>query len=146
MKNGHLQLTAQRRGFSLFEVVLSLSILLGALTAWSQLIDTGARAGIKAKLQTEAILRCESKLAEMIAGAEALETADSVAFDDDPEHWSWAASVTDGPYLDLLAIRVTATHTGGREDVSYTLTCYIRDPAIYEDAAFEASQTEEVDE
>ena len=146
MKNGHLQLTSQRRGFSLFEVVLSLSILLGALTAWSQLIDTGARAGIKAKLQTEAILRCESKLAEMIAGAEALETADGVAFDDDPEHWSWAANVTDGPYLDLLVIQVTATHTGGRDDVSHTLTRYLRDPAIYEEAAFQDSQTEEAGE
>lgn len=141
----HLRTTTNRQGFSLFEVVLSLGIMLTALTAWSQLIDTGARAGIKAKLQTEAILRCESKLAEMIAGVEALETVTSVTYDDDPEHWSWTASVTDGPYTDLLAIQVTATHVGGRESVSYTLNRYIRDPAIYEDA-FDDTQTGEVDE
>src|SRR5258708_1867065 len=48
-----------RRGLSLFEVLIALAIFMGALAAIGQLIATGARGAVFAKLQTQAVIRCE---------------------------------------------------------------------------------------
>ena len=130
-----------RRGLTLFEVVISLGIFLGALAAVGQLISTGSRAAIQAQLKTQAILRCESKLAEVLAGAETMQPVDEMPFDDQATGWTWALQVAEGPHADLLALDVTVTHTGGNRlgNVSYTLKRYVRDPQLFLDAAIDES-------
>ena len=64
-------------GFTLLEVLVSLSIFLVAYAALAQLYTTGSKAAIAAALETQAVLRCESKLAELIAGVESLEAGES---------------------------------------------------------------------
>ena len=61
-----------RPGLTLLEIVLSLAIFFGALAILSQLSWNGARAAVQARLKTQAIIRCEAKLAEVLAGAETL--------------------------------------------------------------------------
>ena len=130
-----------RRGLTLFEVVLSLAIFLGALTALSQLAHNGSRAAVQARFQSQAILRCESKLAEVTAGVVPLEAVEGASFEDDPEHWTWSLAVEQGPHDDLLALAVTVRYSGASlANVSQTLRRFVRDPQLYIDAALNAPE------
>ena len=60
-------LSGRRAAFSLLEVLLALGIFLTAFVALSQLSSNGMNAAVEARLRTKAILRCESKLAEIVA-------------------------------------------------------------------------------
>lgn len=133
------RLRGNRGGLTLLEVVLSLGILLVSLTALGQLISNGTRASVQARMQTQAILRCESKLAEIISGVEPLQSADGVPFEDDPD-WVWSLEVVEvapDELPDLLELRLTVTYAE-RNDlarISYTLRRFLRDPAVFADAA-----------
>lgn len=130
-----------RRGLTLFEVVLSLGIFLGALAAVGQLISTGSRAAVQSQLRSKAILRCESKLAEVLASAETMQTVDEMPFEDDEPGWTWSLQVAEGPHADLLELEVVVMHTGQNRlgDVSYSLRRYVRNPQLFLDAAIDES-------
>jgi Tfp pilus assembly protein PilV len=127
---------SSRAGISLFEVVLALSIFLGAVVALSQLTNNGMRTAVSARLQTQAVLRCESKLAELVAGVEPLEDVTEQPFDDD-ENWTWSLATATGPHADLLNITVSATYDSGSERslASYSISRLLRDPLVFEEAA-----------
>ncbi len=120
-----------RPGLTLFEVVLALAILLVALTALSQLVSTGRRAAIQSRLQTEATLLCESKLAAVLANAEPWQPVNDMPFELDP-NWNWSLQVQPGPDPDLLQLEVTvtsaATETG--DSAACTLRRLVRDPQL----------------
>jgi general secretion pathway protein I len=125
-----------RAGLTLLEVLISLAIFLGALTALSQLIGIGSRAAVQAQLRTQAILKCQSKLAEVLAGAQPLESVSQAAFEDE-ENWKWSLDVQPGAYENMLQLTVSVLYSGAGESVttSYQLTRQIRDPAMLLDAA-----------
>lgn len=126
-----------RSGITILEVLLSVAIFLGAMTAIGSLLTTGADSAIQAKLHTEAVIRCESKLAEAVSGVIELDAVSDKAFPDDTEPgWSWSLAVDSGPHADLLALEVTVTHetTAGFVDAQYTLNRLVRDPNVYLDA------------
>ncbi|QDU37744.1 hypothetical protein Mal4_20610 [Maioricimonas rarisocia] len=134
--------TVDRRGFTLFEVVLALTIFFGAIAVVAQIVDTGSRAATQAQMNSEAIVRCESKLNEVVAGVIPPQSVSSSTFDDDPL-WQWSLSVIEGPHIDLLELTVTVMHvrTNGFVDSEYTLTRYIRDPELYLEAASSSEST-----
>ncbi|MFI4847830.1 MAG: prepilin-type N-terminal cleavage/methylation domain-containing protein [Gimesia chilikensis] len=125
-----------RAGLTLLEVLISLAIFLGALTALSQLIGIGSRAAVQAQLRTQAILKCQSKLAEVLAGAQPLESVSQAAYEDE-ENWKWSLDVQPGAYENILQLTVSVLYSGAGESVttSYQLTRQIRDPAMLLDAA-----------
>ena len=125
-----------RAGLTLLEVLISLAIFLGALTSLSQLIGIGSRAAVQAQLRTQAILKCQSKLAEVLAGAQPLEAVSQAAFEDE-ENWKWSLDVQPGAYENMLQLTVSVLYSGAGESVttSYQLTRQIRDPAMLLDAA-----------
>ena len=131
---GTLSLThsQQVRGLTLLEVLLSLGLFLGALAALSQLWYGGVRASVQARLSTQAILRCESKLNEVVAGAVALQTTGDTPFDDDST-WSWNLQVEAGPHADAMQVTVTVSHPGqsGLSSSSHQLRRLIRDPQVW---------------
>ena len=134
-----------RAGISLFEVLLSLGIFLGAVVTLTQLSETGMRAAVKSRLQTHAILRCESKLAELAAGIEPIDDVSEQPFPDD-EQWQWSLTSTTGPHSDLLQVTVTVDYVGDTElaSASFSLSRLIRDPAVFAAAAeAEAAAAEE---
>ncbi|MEW4526760.1 MAG: prepilin-type N-terminal cleavage/methylation domain-containing protein [Maioricimonas sp. JB045] len=135
---------ARRRGFTLFEVVLALTIFFGSIAVVAQIVDTGSRAANQARLQSDAVVRCESKMNEVVAGVIPPMSVSGSAFDDDPV-WQWSLSVVEGPHIDLLELTVTVTHTrqNGLSDAEYTLTRYIRDPEIWVEAASSSESTVE---
>ena len=126
-----------RSGLTLYEVILSLAILLPSLVVLGQMISQGTRAAVQSRLQTQAVLRCETVLSEVLAGIWPMQPAEGVAFEDAAPGWTWNLLVTAGPHPDLLALQVTVEHadTLGTVNASYSLTRLVRDPQLYIDAA-----------
>jgi general secretion pathway protein I len=131
-----------RAGMTLLEIIIALTIFFGAMTALSQLAWNGSRAAVQARLKTQAIIRCEAKLAEVLCGVEPLQPKTRVPFSDN-EKWSYSVTVSESQYPDLLQIHVTVFHTGNTSlaNVEFSLSRWMRDPSLYLDAA-ELQKTE----
>ena len=123
---------ARRQGLTLLEVLLSLGLFLGALAALSQLWYGGVRAAVQSRLSTQAILRCESKLNEVVAGAVPLQTTGNTPFDDDSS-WTWSVQVETGQHTDAVLVTVKVSHPGqsGLSSSDYQLRRLIRDPQVW---------------
>lgn len=121
-----------RKGLTLFELLLALAIFLVSFAALAQLLASGSRASAQAKLQTEAILRCDSKLGEMVSGIAPVSGDTQGAFADDPR-WTWRATVTDGPWPNLKLVELQVSHAGqsSLSHSSFTLRRYVRDPRLF---------------
>ena len=134
-----------RNGLTLLEIILAMGIFLGAMAAIGQLMNNGISAATRSRLTTQAVIRCETVLAEFLAGVQAWESATEVPFEDD-SNWTWSVSISEGPLTDLLQLDVTVAHTGdsGLSTVSHTLTRYVRDPQIFVDAEAQAAVEEEL--
>ena len=127
-----------RRGLSLLEVLISVAIFLGALTAIMQLLNSGQQAEVSARLKTEAMLRCETKMAEIVSGIEkAVSTEEQKFPDDEIGNWQWSAEIGNGDATNLLKVTVTVEHLpdGKIPNAAFTLTRYMRDPQLFIDAA-----------
>ena len=92
-----MRLPANRRGLTLLEIILALAIFFGSLAALAQLSWNGSRAAVQARLKTQAIIRCEAKLAEILAGAQRLQSSSRVPFPDNAA-WTWSLSITETNY------------------------------------------------
>ena len=127
---------------TLLEIILALTIFFGAMAALSQLAWNGSRAAVQARLRTQAIIRCEAKLAEVIAGAEALQPKTRVSFSDNAQ-WTYSITVAESQYPDLMQVQVTVAHTGNSRlaNVEFSLSRWMRDPSLFLDAA-ELQKTE----
>ena len=126
---------ASRQGLTLLEVLLSLGLFLGALAALSQLWYGGVRASVQARLATQAILRCESKLNEVVAGAVPLQSTTDTPFEDDST-WTWSLQVLPGPHANVLLLVVNVSHPGqgGLSASGHQLSRLLRDPQVWTDA------------
>jgi uncharacterized membrane protein YgcG len=125
---------AARNGLSLFEVIIALAIFMASIAAIGQLVSSGVRAAVQARLQSQAVLRAETKMAEVVAGITSLHGA-SGTFSDDT-NWSWAAASTQSQHEGLYLVEVTVSHAGATTAAkqSFTLRRLIRDPQIALDA------------
>ena len=135
--------SSDRGGLTLLEIILSLSIFFGALAVLSQLGWNGARAGIQARLKTQAIIRCETKLAEVLAGAETLAPKSRVPFPDNTA-WNYSVTIAETQFPDLLQIDVTVSHRGGTPlaNSDFTLRRWVRDPSLFMNAAVQKQQSD----
>ncbi len=79
----------RRRGLSLLEVLVAVVIFLIAFVALSELISISARRALLVEQRELAALKCQSKLDELIAGAQPLSSESGIPFDDDPD-WQWS--------------------------------------------------------
>ena len=140
----HRQSLSSRGGLTLFEVVISLTLFLGAMLAISQIISVGSRAAVQARLQTQAILRCESKLSEILAGVEPMESVSNVQFEEDTANWVWSLEIGSGPHEVLLDLTVSVSHINqeGYPDSRFSLRRFVRDPQLFVDAAEAAAEAE----
>jgi len=132
------KLSHPRSGLSLLEVLISVAIFLGALTAIMQLLNSGQQAEVSARLKTEAVLRCETKMAEIVCGIEKTVSTEEQKFpDDEIGNWQWSAEIGNGNATSLLKITVTVEHLpdGKIPNAAFTLTRYMRDPQLFIDAA-----------
>jgi general secretion pathway protein I len=124
--------------------VLSLTLFLGAMLAISQIIAIGSRAAVQSRLQTQAILRCESKLSEILAGVEPMESVSNAQFEEDTANWVWSLEIEPGPNEVLLDLTVSVSHISqtGNSDSTFSLRRLVRDPQLFIDAAEAAAEAE----
>jgi len=118
---------------TLYEVLVALAIFLGALAVLGQSMSTGTRAATQAKLRSQAMLRCEQKLGEVLAGIIPLQSDQGREFEDKAPNWSWDLNVEKGPTTGLLFVTVTATHSGSNSSAkaTYSISRYVRDPEVF---------------
>jgi type II secretion system protein I len=118
-----------RRGLTLLEVLLSLAILAVALGAIAQLTANGVRGSVRSRLQMQAVARCQSKLAEIVTGAEPLRPVDRRCFEDD-RRWTWSLTIAPQTTSGLLLLQVSVGRvTDSRvAEISYSLNRLVRPP------------------
>ncbi len=141
----------RRRGLTLLEVVLTLGIFVAAMAVLSELVANGHRAAIESRLQTEAIIRAEAKMNEVIANPNLLVGASGMPFEEEYSagsgQWTWSLAVQSWDQnTNLLQLELTVAHQSqsGMGNATYTLRRYVRDPqALLEaEAATEAAAAE----
>ena len=120
-------MNARRAGFSLLEVLLAMSILLGSIIVLGELARQGRRNATAARDLTRAQLICQSKLNEIIIGVAPLEPVSQVEVEEAP---GWLYSVelepVDLPELDSLKVTVVQDLPGRKEPVEFSLTRWVR--------------------
>lgn len=128
----HCRQRPHRRGLTLLEILVSTAILVGSVTAIMQVLTVGHNSRMKAVLDAEAILRCESKMGELLAGVLAMTSSGAEPFEDN-SNWAWTANVSDQGSTSLLQVEVVVEHTpsSGPANSSWSLTRYVRDPSIF---------------
>lgn len=138
--------SVDRSGLTVFEVLLSVAIFLGAMIALGELISSGRIAAQRGELQTEAVFRCETIVGQIASGVMPLDTAlAGGGFTDDLEQrWSYSVLPIEASEADLLGFEVTVQHVNnvGAINYSFSLQRYMRDPQLYVDAAEAAADAE----
>lgn len=138
------KLLQRRSGLSLLEVVLALVIFLVAMVGINQLTSVGSRSALTAKWNTEAAIRAETKMNELVAGVVELESVEDELFSDadSDARWKWSLQVEPAEIEGLLDLTVTVTHLSGLGDVdlTYSLRRFMRDPQAILDAVEEANE------
>ena len=127
--HGVVRKSGHAAGMSLFEVVLSLVILVSSLAAIGQLISGGGRGAVRSRLLTQGVFLAESLMAEMISGAVPLASQANLPIPNEP---SWTAEVTieSEAQADLYLVTVRVQHQSNSSmgDVKYELARLVRDP------------------
>jgi general secretion pathway protein I len=133
-----------RDGLTLLEVILAVAIFLGSLTAILKILENGRESELMTRMQTEAVMRCEAKMAEVVCGAEEAVTSGSQVFPDSEDGtWSWQMDVVDSGTTGLLMVTVTVERKlGSTVQTSFVLLRYMRDPQLFLDAALSAAGDE----
>ena len=118
-------------GFSLLEVILALSILVGAIAVLGELVRLGTMNAASARDITQAQLLCETKLAEVMAGLTFPEIVQSVPCETDPTYlYSIDVQPLDMPGLMILTVTVTQDVPINHRPAEFTLVRWIQDPAL----------------
>ncbi|MCS7238030.1 MAG: prepilin-type N-terminal cleavage/methylation domain-containing protein [Thermoguttaceae bacterium] len=128
---------ANTRGFSLFEVLVAVAVLAGCAVILAQ-IASFSRQGIeKLQYRTQAQIFCQSKLAEILSGAEPLEAVSKRELPDQPG-WFYSVQVERRESDGLVAVSVrtwlergdttTGTEGSGTVLAESTLVRWVRDP------------------
>ena len=132
-----------RKGITLFEVVLALAIFLGASAAITQILQNGGTASIRAQVISEAVVRSQRKMNEVTSGVQPAQSVQQSVFEDDPR-WQWTLNVVETGVPYLLEIQVVVEHTNseGQVDGTYQLNRLLRDQVVFEEAALAASGEE----
>jgi Tfp pilus assembly protein PilV len=142
-----------RAGFSLMEVLLATAILLGSILVLMELASIGRHYIQSIDDRTTAQLLCQSKLNELLAGAEPLEEADQRAVEDYPD-WVYSIELMPEGELNLALLKVTVSQQlpeGQERSVRgkpkrFTLERWVVDPTRSEGQSLNASPGEAYDE
>lgn len=124
-----------RRGFSLLEVLIATSILLGCVVVLGELAAIGRQHARDAEDLTAAQLICQTKLNEILCGASPAASVEAQPLTEAPG-WVYSAEITyiDKPGLASLTVTVseeiseTEDFEQERAVRQFQLTRWIRDP------------------
>lgn len=118
-----------RKGFSLLEVMLATSILLGCLVVLSELAAIGRIHASVAQDGGTAARICQSKVNAILAGVTPVATVREEPVDEAPGWW-YSVEVEPVRQKGLMALRVTAweEESSSGRPVEFSLVRWIRDP------------------
>ncbi|QDT17567.1 hypothetical protein [Alienimonas californiensis] len=120
---------------------LALILLVGSLAVLGQHVSLGVRAADEARLRTKAEEFATTKMNEVLAGIEPLQTVGEAPLQGDDGLWSYSMTVAAGPAEGLLDVSVTVLHEGLGDGTNeaFRLQQFVRDPAVLLDAEVSAS-------
>jgi prepilin-type N-terminal cleavage/methylation domain-containing protein len=122
-------------GFSLLEVLVAMSILVGCLAVLSELAAIGRQHVQDARMLTAAQAICETRVNEILAGVKPPEPIEEQTVDGLPG-WQCSVSTQPLPQPGLLELQVTVRETSAvRRARSFTLVQWIRVSESREDGA-----------
>jgi Tfp pilus assembly protein PilV len=124
-----------RTGFSLMEVLLATTILLGSVLVLMELASIGRHYILSVEDRTTAQLLCQTTLNELLAGAQPIEEVEQHALEGYAD-WVYTVELEPVSNLDLVTLRVTVTQQApeyeetARRGIpkSCTLVRWIADP------------------
>jgi len=120
-------LARHRPGTSLLEVIVAVTIMFAAVVAISGLVDLATGQAREIRDRSVAVQKCQSKMAEVVAGAVPL-SDNSGTFDEDPE-WEWSITAVPADAVNLYNVTVTVRRAGAAENApSVTLSQIVLDP------------------
>jgi prepilin-type N-terminal cleavage/methylation domain-containing protein len=115
-----------RSGLSLLEVLVALVIFLSSFVILGQLVKLGGDRAVDTQQQVQAARLCQTKMAEVIAGAVPLTTQSAVPFEEDPAwQWSLECEQSNHPGLWNVAVHVSRQQARG---AACTLSEMVLDP------------------
>ncbi|MCA9036998.1 MAG: hypothetical protein KDA91_17805 [Planctomycetaceae bacterium] len=135
----------RRGGITLLEVLIATVIFMSSLAVILQLLKVGQDSELMSRLQAEAIMRCEAKMAEVLCGAQELTSATDETFPDNEASgtWKWSLESLPTSTTGLLQVTVQVKYVVGDDAVaSFRLHRYMRDPQIFIDAALSTSESD----
>jgi Tfp pilus assembly protein PilV len=94
MKVGTMKKNGSRRGFSLLEAIIAVGIFVASMAFIGQLMDVGLRLTDLGRERTQALLRCESTMEEIVAGIRRLENTSQAMAKEDPADPRWKVTVS----------------------------------------------------
>lgn len=94
-----------RAGLTLLEVIISLAIFLFAMVALLHLLSLSGDRARDGSFQTEATLRCQSKMAEVMHGAVPMSSSGWTDFEESPD-WSWELDCQSNEHANLYNVQV----------------------------------------
>ncbi len=118
-----------RRGLSLFEVIIAVTILAGGFAVLSQLISIGNEGAVRAALELEALVRAESIMDEVVSGVTEMSSTGETPFLDD-ELWTYETVIEPDASLPLVLclVRVRHVNSTSLENAKVELTRLIYIP------------------
>lgn len=126
---------SKRRGLTLLEVLMSLLVLVVAMTGISSLIFLGRYSAADAQAMTQLQLLCETKMESIVAGVDAAESGSGI-FEDHPD--TMYQVTTDKPGTPgLLSVRVKTYQNPSNFDnpLEFTLVRWVPDPNFASESA-----------
>jgi len=125
-----IQHDRRRHAFSLLELLLATTILLGAVTVLGQLVHIGSRNARSSHLLSTAQLLAETKLAEIAAGVEPAEPIEQAGFEHQPD-WTYSLERESTEHEGLSLVRVTVQQIvePPRRPVQFTAWRWVADAA-----------------
>ncbi len=104
------------------------------MAAISEAVSTGMRAAVQSRLQSQAILLCQSKMGEVLSGVVPPQSLAESAFPEPQlQGWKWGLSVKPGPHNGLLLVDVDVAYrlAGDSVDASFSLERLVRDQSAF---------------
>lgn len=120
---------SSRQGFSLLEVLLATSILIGSSIVLVELVTIGNRHASSARELSKSQLICQSKLNEILAHAAPVAQVRPTPSEEDPRWVVWIDLVPTA-HEGLVALEVNAAYepTPKKQRSRCTLVRWVRDP------------------
>lgn len=126
----------RQSGFSLFEVVLCLTILAISSGMLLQLLEAARLGSIRARRETEAIMHAESILAELIAAETEPTAVSEQPVTEEDLQWTYSVTVeaTEWETLSIVTVQVRHWNDADKLDADVSLTRFLYVPVASEES------------